>query len=64
MDNTWRDERRKGEPHNNSGGGRQQQPPAGFEGMNYEQKRRPYNENDNKEMSNDTGGNKNRNRRN
>ena len=64
MDSMWRDERRKGEPHNNSTGGRKQQPPAGFEGMNYEQKRRPYNESDNKELSNNAGGNKDRNRRN
>ena len=41
MDKMWRDEGRKGQPHNNSTGGKDQ-PPSGFEGMNYEQKRRPY----------------------
>ena len=34
---------RKGQPHNNAGTKRDQAP-LGFEGMNYEQKRKPYGE--------------------
>ncbi len=43
MDNMRGQEGRKGQPHNNAAGGKERnQPPTGFEGMNYEQKRRPY----------------------
>lgn len=43
MDNMRGQESRKGQPHNNATGSRDRnQPPTGFEGMNYEQKRRPY----------------------
>ena len=42
MDNTRGQEGRKGQPHNTAGGRSRNQPPTGFEGMNYEQKRRPY----------------------
>jgi hypothetical protein len=43
MDNVRGEESRKGQPYNNAAGNRDRaQPPAGFEGMNYEQKRRPY----------------------
>lgn len=58
MDNMRGDERRKGQPHNNAAGGRDRnQPPTGFEGMNYEQKRKPYLEgkNDNKNNSENSG---------
>ncbi len=42
MDN-GRGEERKGRPHNNSAGRRNRtQAALGFEGMNYEQKRKPY----------------------
>jgi hypothetical protein len=38
-----RDEGRKGQPHNDpSGKKKDRQAPNGFEGMNYEQKRKPY----------------------
>ena len=46
MDNLRRGENRKGQPHNNRAGKNREQAPVGFEGMNYEQKRRPYNETD------------------
>jgi len=43
MENLRRGEGRKGQPHNNpSGGKNEEQAPTGFEGMNYEQKRKPY----------------------
>ena len=42
MENTRRGDGRKGQPHNNNSGDRKNQPPMGFEGMNYEQKRKPY----------------------
>ena len=66
MDNMWRDESRKGRPHNNSTGSNKDQPPVGFEGMNYEQKRRPYRENekDEKEVNGRDGGSINGRRRN
>jgi hypothetical protein len=45
MENMRGEEGRKGQPHNNSAGGRgKTQAPTGFEGMNYEQKRKPYKE--------------------
>ena len=38
-----RDEGRKGQPHNDPSGEKNDiQAPIGFEGMNYEQKRKPY----------------------
>jgi hypothetical protein len=43
MENTRRGDGRKGQPHNNTGN-RKDQPLLGFEGMNYEQKRKPYGE--------------------
>lgn len=43
MDNVRGQEGRKSQPHNNAAGGVDRtQAPTGFEGMNYEQKRRPY----------------------
>ena len=43
MDNMRGQESREGQPHNSAAGGRNRsQPPTGFEGMNYEQKRKPY----------------------
>jgi len=44
MDNLRRGENRKGQPHNNRAGKNREQAPVGFEGMNYEQKRKPYRE--------------------
>ena len=45
MDNMRRGE---GHPHNNTGESKNKnQPPIGFEGMNYEQKRKPYTEGSN-----------------
>jgi hypothetical protein len=43
MEISRRDEERKGQPHNDpSGEKKDRQAPNGFEGMNYEQKRKPY----------------------
>ena len=44
MENMWRDEGRKSHPRNNSTTAKKDQPPTAFEGMNFEQKRRPYRE--------------------
>ena len=44
MENTSREDERKGQPHNNNSGDKKNQAPVGFEGMNYEQKRKPYGE--------------------
>lgn len=46
MENMWRDEGRRGQPQNSSTRRGKGQPPTGFEGMNFEQKRRPYREDD------------------
>jgi len=46
MENMKRGENRKEHPHNNiprKPGRKDNEAPKGFEGMNYEQKRRPYN---------------------
>ena len=43
MENMRRGDGRKGQSHNNTAD-RRDQPPMGFEGMNYEQKRKPYGE--------------------
>jgi hypothetical protein len=43
MESMRREDGRKGQPHNSTGG-RKDQPLMGFEGMNYEQKRKPYGE--------------------
>jgi hypothetical protein len=43
MELTRRGNGRKGQPHNNTGN-KKDQAPLGFEGMNYEQKRKPYGE--------------------
>jgi hypothetical protein len=43
MENSNRGEGRKGQPHNNTRNGKtNNHAPVGFEGMNYEQKRKPY----------------------
>ena len=64
MDKLWRDEGRKGQPHNNSTGSKDQAP-LGFEGMNYEQKRKPYYEGERNEKDPDgNNGNKSGRRRN
>jgi hypothetical protein len=43
MENSRRDQGRKGQPHNDpSGEKKDSRPLTGFEGMNYEQKRKPY----------------------
>ena len=56
MDNTRAPESRKGEPHNYAAGGRDRtQPPTDFEGMNYEQKRRPYREASSSQSQNNEG---------
>jgi hypothetical protein len=44
MENTRLGGGRKGQPHNNNSGDKKNQAPVGFEGMNYEQKRKPYGE--------------------
>ena len=47
MEDLRRDENRKGRPHNLPGRMARKdntQAPKGFEGMNFEQKRKPYNE--------------------
>jgi hypothetical protein len=44
MENLGRGEGRKGQPHNNRTAKNRDQAPMGFEGMNYEQKRKPYGE--------------------
>ena len=47
MENMGRGENRKGQPRDNMPrrtAGKNTEAPKGFEGMNYEQKRRPYNE--------------------
>lgn len=49
MKNMWRDEGRRGQPHESSTDTQKSHPPAGFEGMNYEQKRSPYREGENEE---------------
>jgi hypothetical protein len=43
MENMRRGDGRKGQSHNNTAD-RRDQLPMGFEGMNYEQKRKPYGE--------------------
>jgi len=43
MENSRAPESRKSQTHNNVAAGRERtQPPTDFEGMNYEQKRKPY----------------------
>lgn len=43
MDNARRQDGRNGQPHNSvAGGNERNQALTGFEGMNYEQKRKPY----------------------
>ena len=50
MENMNRGESRKGQPNDNLPGRKtKKQPPNGFEGMNYEQKRKPYNDGDGSE---------------
>ena len=44
MENTRGEERRNGTPDYSARGRDKRQAPTGFEGMNYEQKRRPYGE--------------------
>ena len=44
MENLRGEESRKGSPERSAWGREKRQAPAGFEGMNYEQKRRPYGE--------------------
>lgn len=56
MENTRRGEGRKGQPHNNSSGDRKNQAPMGFEGMNYEQKRKPYGEGSSEKTKNGNPG--------
>ena len=58
MEYMWRNEGRKGQPRNNDANTNKQQPPMGFEGMNFEQKRRPYREDerDTKENSDEMNG--------
>lgn len=55
MENSRRGESRKGRPHNNTGGKNKNEAPLGFEGMNYEQKRKPYREGN--ELDKDRNGN-------
>ncbi len=50
MENMNRGESRKGQPRNNLQARKnKKQPLNGFEGMNYEQKRKPYNDGDHSE---------------
>jgi hypothetical protein len=50
MENMNRGESRTGQPHDNLKARKnKKQPPNGFEGMNYEQKRKPYNDGDGSE---------------
>ena len=66
MDNARGHEGRKGQPHNNAAGGIERtQAPTGFEGMNYEQKRRPYRDGKRSEQeeNEDPGSNDNLGRR-
>ena len=58
MENTRRGDGRKGQPHNNSGD-RKNQAPMGFEGMNYEQKRKPYGEGSEKNKNGNPGSDTN-----
>src|SRR5215212_5083835 len=44
MENMRRGDGRKGQPHNNNTSIKRDQAPFGFEGMNFEQKRKPYGE--------------------
>jgi hypothetical protein len=62
MENMWRDEGRKGHPRNNATPIKKEEPPMGFEGMNFEQKRRPYREDDrdSREKGEEMNGGRNR----
>jgi hypothetical protein len=65
MENLRRGEGRKGQPHNNlSGEKNDRQAPSGFEGMNYEQKRKPYRkgESEDKDEKKDPGSDSKRRR--
>ena len=59
MENTRRGDGRKGQPHNNNSGDRKNQAPMGFEGMNYEQKRKPYGEGSEKNKNGNPGSDTN-----
>jgi hypothetical protein len=59
MENTRRGDGRKGQPHNNNSGDRKNQAPMGFEGMNYEQKRKPYGEGNEKNKNGNPGSDTN-----
>ena len=59
MENTRRGDGRKGQPHNNNSGDRKNQAPVGFEGMNYEQKRKPYGEGSEKNKNGNPGSDTN-----
>ena len=62
MENMWRDEGRKGHPRNNATPTKKNEAPMGFEGMNFEQKRRPYREDDrdSREKGEEVNGGRNR----
>ena len=51
MENIGRTEGRKGQRHDYNENSRKEQAPMGFEGMNYEQKRKPYSEANNSEKN-------------
>ena len=60
MEKRGRGEGRKGQPRNNNNGGtNRDQAPMGFEGMNYEQKRKPYGEGSEKERNGNPGSDTN-----
>lgn len=57
MENSGRGASRNGVPHNNSTGGKKTEAPNGFEGMNFETKRRPYSNSNSETNKNDKVGN-------